>query len=242
MANLFKIILRTGCCCNPGACQRFLNLTDNDIIKNFTVRPDITFKYYYLRWNIFLFTHCKSFQRFQAGHVCGDENDIVDGHHTGSVRISFGYMSSVDDANKFLEMLNHCFISHPIVRKMPQNLKMSPNTIKNVYSEETQSSYPSINLYNGLIPKDTFINNDANIHLKNRGTLTRILLYPIKSCGAFSIEQWPMTVKGLKYDREWMIVNPLGTAFTQKHNKKLCLVKPLINLETRVMVLTFKGN
>lgn len=37
IANLYGIILRTGCCCNPGACQRFLKLNDEDIIKNFKV-------------------------------------------------------------------------------------------------------------------------------------------------------------------------------------------------------------
>lgn len=37
MANLYGIILRTGCCCNPGACQRFLGLNDEDVVKHFKV-------------------------------------------------------------------------------------------------------------------------------------------------------------------------------------------------------------
>lgn len=37
MANLFKIHLRTGCLCNPGACRRFLNLSFDDVQKHFDV-------------------------------------------------------------------------------------------------------------------------------------------------------------------------------------------------------------
>ena len=36
--------------------------------------------------------------------------DIIDGHPTGSVRISFGYMSTKADADHFLEFIKNCFI------------------------------------------------------------------------------------------------------------------------------------
>ncbi|BAF20240.2 Os06g0670000, partial [Oryza sativa Japonica Group] len=35
---------------------------------------------------------------YQAGHVCWDDNDIINGKPTGAVRISFGYMSTFEDA------------------------------------------------------------------------------------------------------------------------------------------------
>lgn len=180
---------------------------------------------------------------FQAGHVCGDENDLVDGHHTGSVRISFGYMSSLDDAKKFLEMIENCFISHPVIRKTPQYANSTQYALKDVYFEKIKAiNYKSSNLHNGLVPKKTVVtSNVVDQEMKSKGTLTRILLYPIKSCGAFSVDQWSITIKGLKYDREWMIINSQGTAFTQKHNSNLCLLKPRIILEKQVMVLTFKG-
>ncbi|XP_039094908.1 molybdenum cofactor sulfurase isoform X2 [Hyaena hyaena] len=41
----------------------------------------------------------------QAGHVCGDDVDLIDGHPTGSVRISFGYMSTLEDAQAFLRFI-----------------------------------------------------------------------------------------------------------------------------------------
>lgn len=37
MAQLNNIYLRTGCFCNPGACQRHLKLSDNDLMAHFNV-------------------------------------------------------------------------------------------------------------------------------------------------------------------------------------------------------------
>ena len=42
--------------------------------------------------------------------MCGDAMDIVDGHPTGSVRISFGYMSTLEDARKFVEFITNTFL------------------------------------------------------------------------------------------------------------------------------------
>lgn len=50
------------------------------------------------------------FHVLQAGHVCGDARDLVDGLPTGSVRVSFGYMSTYTDADQLLRMVRECFI------------------------------------------------------------------------------------------------------------------------------------
>ncbi|XP_032715483.1 molybdenum cofactor sulfurase isoform X1 [Lontra canadensis] len=76
MASLYNIHLRTGCFCNTGACQRHLGISDKMVKKH-----------------------------LQAGHVCGDDVDIIDGQPTGSVRISFGYMSTLEDAQAFLRFI-----------------------------------------------------------------------------------------------------------------------------------------
>jgi molybdenum cofactor sulfurtransferase len=53
-------------------------------------------------------------------------------------------------------------------------------------------------------------------------------------------DQWELTHKGLKYDREWMIINGTnGTALTQKNHTKMCLVKPLIDEARNVLKLEF---
>ena len=37
MACIYNIHLRTGCFCNPGACQRYLDLTSEQILENMEV-------------------------------------------------------------------------------------------------------------------------------------------------------------------------------------------------------------
>ena len=46
----------------------------------------------------------------QAGHVCGDTMDVIDGLPTGSVRVSFGYMSTMDDARALIDFITNTFV------------------------------------------------------------------------------------------------------------------------------------
>ena len=71
--------------------------------------------------------------------------------------------------------------------------------------------------------------------------LAKMFVYPIKSCGAFSVESsWPITSTGLKYDREWMIVRN-GVAVTQKQLPEMCMIFPSIDFEKKLMFLSYKG-
>jgi len=38
--------------------------------------------------------------------------DVVDGSPTGAVRVSFGYTSTLADANTLLHFINDCFVDH----------------------------------------------------------------------------------------------------------------------------------
>lgn len=67
--------------------------------------------------------------------------------------------------------------------------------------------------------------------------LTRINVYPIKSCGAFSPKCWPITENGLLYDRYWIIVNEAGAALTQKREPKLCKIRPEIDITKSMLTL-----
>ncbi|VEN56244.1 unnamed protein product [Callosobruchus maculatus] len=223
MANLHHIHLRVGCFCNPGACQRSLKLQTNEVIKH-----------------------------YKAGHVCGDQRDLIDGYPTGSARISFGYMSTKEEADKFLKMIETCFVDLPMRQKYPRNWKhmndhyqrlfkisgVQNTTTKPVRDSSTQSS-------KDIVVNNTVSNSDkskSNVKENKVGTLQQILLYPIKSCGAFSAsESWELTPKGLKFDREWMIVNSSGVCLTQKYCKRMCLLKPEIDCIKKRMKLKFKG-
>ena len=56
LAGLAGIMLRTGCFCNPGACSAHLGLSHEDVISN-----------------------------YEAGHVCWDDQDLIDGRPTGEI-------------------------------------------------------------------------------------------------------------------------------------------------------------
>lgn len=83
LAALRGILLRTGCCCNPGACAAAVGLDDAAMLAN-----------------------------HQRGHVCWDANDLMDGVPTGVVRASFGWMSSDADADALVALVQHDFCCH----------------------------------------------------------------------------------------------------------------------------------
>lgn len=173
IAALHNILLRTGCFCNPGACQSHLNLSNDDLMK-----------------------------QYNAGHVCGDDNDLVDGEPTGSIRVSFGYMNTKKNVDKLIEVIRECYLEeHPLQNEQIRETKQQPT----------------------------------------RPRLKSIRIYPIKSCGSMAINgAWSLTNKGLKFDREWMIINGRnGTSLTQKNETRMCLIKPFIDVEKKILRLEF---
>lgn len=79
--NQPPIQLRTGCFCNPGACQDALMLTDEELIEN-----------------------------WRGGHVCGDRRGIVNGRPTGCIRASFGKDSIWEDMDALVSFLDKTFV------------------------------------------------------------------------------------------------------------------------------------
>ena len=73
------------------------------------------------------------------------------------------------------------------------------------------------------------------------GTLSKLYLYPVKSCACFSVEAWPLSSKGLLYDREWMVLSQHNSVLSQKQESKLCLVQPSIDVNMEKLTLTAKG-
>ncbi|KAI5108127.1 molybdenum cofactor sulfurase [Silurus meridionalis] len=172
MACLFNIHLRTGCFCNTGACQAYLGISNQEVKSN-----------------------------LKAGHVCGDNIDLIDGRPTGSVRISFGYMSTFEDCQSLLKFIVDCFVDKPL----RLNQSRLARNCENAYS------------------------------------LTNIFIYPIKSCAAFEVTDWPLGPQGLLYDRIWMVVNENGVCLSQKREPKLCLIHPRICLASKTLCLEASG-
>lgn len=69
--------------------------------------------------------------------------------------------------------------------------------------------------------------------------LSGIHVYPVKSCGPFSPKKWQINRSGLLYDRKWVIVNAAGAVLTQKREQRLCLFRPEIDLEKKLLTLRY---
>ncbi|NXP99002.1 MOCOS sulfurase, partial [Vidua macroura] len=239
MASLHNIHVRTGCFCNTGACQMHLGISNEDVQKN-----------------------------LQAGHVCGDNIDLVDGRPTGSLRISFGYMSSFEDAQTFLNFIIATRLSNSDAEipfqsvtklttesvpddhlsfnkedKLSPILQISDRELRNFqYEAETTGSWqppePESESMRATV-------SETAVPMYRKGgkpiTVAKIYLYPIKSCSAFEVTEWPVGNQGLLYDRNWMVVNQNGVCMTQKQEPRLCLVNPSIDLKQKIMVIQAEG-
>ncbi|KAI9589359.1 molybdenum cofactor sulfurase 3 [Glossina fuscipes] len=180
LASVYNIHIRTGCFCNPGACQWFLKQSNSDIRKH-----------------------------YEFGFKCSEYVDLIDGVPTGAVRVSLGYMSRETDIDDVVNMIKDCYLSPPQRRLDRISSKDLPLALQ-------------------------------HIPIRLQPHLKEICIYPIKSCGSFKLyDSWPLHPTGFLYDREWMIVNASGMAITQKHETRLCLIKPYIQLENGRLLLTF---
>lgn len=72
----------------------------------------------------------------QGGHTCADNVDLIDGRPTGSIRVSFGYMSGISDADKLIEMIMDCFVSRPAVIKIPANWLDEARVLKSKFEND----------------------------------------------------------------------------------------------------------
>ncbi|PIN09781.1 Molybdenum cofactor sulfurase [Handroanthus impetiginosus] len=180
LATLSNIQLRTGCFCNPGACAKHLGLSHSDLISN-----------------------------IEAGHVCWDDNDILNGKPTGAVRVSFGYMSTFEDARKFLKFIENSFVLLP-----------SQPTFSDLFSAKPK--HPATEGFERVTTKYF---------------LRSITIYPIKSCAGFSVQSWPLCSTGLLHDREWLLKSLSGEILTQKKVPEMGFITTLVDLKLGLLIV-----
>ena len=87
--NCPPISLRTGCFCNPGACQDAIPLTNADVLKNYA-----------------------------SGHVCGDRRGVLNNKSTGAIRASFGKESIWEDMDALATFIENVFVSQKVLVSM----------------------------------------------------------------------------------------------------------------------------
>lgn len=122
--------------------------------------------------------------------------DMVDGQPTGSVRVSFGYMSTFEDCQKFLSFVAECFVEKPVTvdHVRLEKLKTAKAASRGMNED------PPIKIANGEIckvdekekPSEASVTGfglrKSNSHGGARA-LTNIYIYPIKSCGAHEVRE-----------------------------------------------------
>ncbi|KAI1300079.1 hypothetical protein EDD11_006324 [Mortierella claussenii] len=149
----------------------------------------------------------------EAGHVCWDDTDIINGKPTGSIRVSLGAMSTVDDVIGFITFLEEYFID-----------AVDPDAV--VPSQDLIGEQDEIG--------DNTVASDPV-------EVDSVIIYPIKSCRGYKIprgQAWPIAPHGLLYDREWMLVDEVtGAALTQKRFPRMCMIRAEILLDQNMMIV-----
>ena len=219
------IQLRTGCFCNPGACQIHLRMEDGEAQRN-----------------------------YEAGHVCSDDIDTVDGRITGAVRVSFGYTSTKKDVDAIVQMVRAHFQQdmlyagkNPLVLSSSSSSSPSPSSSSSSSSSSTvqSSTMPPLSLLSlsSSSSSSSFSSSPSSSSTFTSATFIRsVHIYPIKSCGGIHLtavgDRWSFGNSGLQYDREWAVVAPspsvargshVWRVLRQKDCPELCMVHTLID-------------
>jgi uncharacterized protein YcbX len=71
------------------------------------------------------------------------------------------------------------------------------------------------------------------------GTISRLFVYPVKSCAGIAVQEALLTETGLDLDRAWMVVDAEGVFLTQRALPRMALIRP--QLRTSELVLRAPG-
>lgn len=73
-------------------------------------------------------------------------------------------------------------------------------------------------------------------------TVESLTIYPIKSCGGYSIPPatpWELLPHGLAWDREWCLIHlGTGAAIDQKRYNRMALIRPAVDLSTGTLTVS----
>ena len=122
--------------------------------------------------------------------------DLIDGRPTGSVRISFGYMSSFNDCQNFLKFIVKCFVQGPVKvaeeslgrfrAAAPPHIQHPLQKLPGAQSDNHRKK-KECDLTAAKITSSGEPVTPAARAMGTPGTLSNIFLYPIKSCAALEV-------------------------------------------------------
>lgn len=147
---------------------------------------------------------------------------MIQGKPTGSIRVSFGWMSTRADIEAFLKFVHLYFIEKVAPALLPPPPSPTPLLLLQDYEKEASALSSQ---HKSLLNKKAY-------------KLTHVIVYPIKSCkGVLVQDKWPLTDCGLLYDREWTIIDDQGFALQQKKYPIMGLIEPQINVNERLLIV-----
>ncbi|HSV52138.1 MAG TPA: MOSC N-terminal beta barrel domain-containing protein [Burkholderiaceae bacterium] len=65
--------------------------------------------------------------------------------------------------------------------------------------------------------------------------ISRLFVYPIKSCAGVEVEEATLTETGLEFDRAWMVVDQNGRFVTQRQMPRMALIQPKLRFSDLVL-------
>jgi uncharacterized protein YcbX len=66
-------------------------------------------------------------------------------------------------------------------------------------------------------------------------TLSKIIIYPVKSLAGISLTHWQVTKTGFQYDRQWMLIDEQGQFLSQRRLPKMALIKTALTSEQLIL-------
>lgn len=222
----------------------------------------------------------------KQGFTCGSTLDVIDDLPVGSIRVSFGYMSALRDADALVYVQSSIATAYVCVIDLCAHVcvcvlcgirlcvygrhtayllyllwaaKLRTDAhasvlidvtcftacrvfVKDKFVEVATPSIDLLRLAAEAVPScETPISGTQSGTDGHTPCLTKIRVFPVKSCGGFEVEEWEITPQGLQYDRMWMVLNAYDACVTQKQVPKLCLVAPTLDRHTGVLTLHAPG-
>lgn len=77
--------------------------------------------------------------------------------------------------------------------------------------------------------------DEISEHAGGEVRISGLCLFPLKSCGGFEVQKWPLGPQGLLYDREWAVVGTRGAALSCKTVPELLRLHPTLDLSNRLL-------
>ncbi|KAK9895427.1 hypothetical protein P389DRAFT_197485 [Cystobasidium minutum MCA 4210] len=95
-----------------------------------------------------------------------------------------------------------------------------------------------------VLPTQLFSSNNpdtsasASSNTDGEPTISKLVVYPIKSCAGIEVQESPYSITGLDYDRQWMLVDMRSKKMITARNEihaKTFLIQPRLQLEIGVL-------